>query len=892
MTDGTLGSAQVEGPDDYDNEVGRWLAEIKAYKAKFRPWEEEAKEAEQRFMNSDKKDASTPGARPADNRFSILWSSVRTLQPSIYSRTPQPDITRAFKDKDVVARSAATVLERSARNQIALGDFDEAMRETRDDYLLTARGVTWVRYVPVYGEERTEKVFLQENARKDRRFARTFRREDAAEDDEPIAFKDVMFDEPEEGMEEGRPFINDTYRPVVDEYIEFENISWARFGHRPAPKWRKVEAVWKEELMTRAQLVKRFGKKKGNAIQLTKSLDGVEDEDIANHGDTFKRAQVYEIWDKANKVALWISPGYREGVLDKIDDPLKLKDFFPCPKPVYGTKLSSSLVPTTDYHEFKTQALEIDRLTARISVLTKALKVAGAYNGQFKELERILSSQDNILIPVDGWSMFSEGGGIGGAISFVPLKEVAETLQLLIQIRDQAKRDLFEISGLSDVIRGQSTGPRATATEQRIKGQFAGMRIDDQREQFAKHAKGAVEIGTEIIAEHFSPETLKRMSNWDDSEEAREAQRVHDNWVKEMEAWRNKQGQLLAAAKGGQQPEPPAPPPQEPRTSDQLFEAVVQLLRDQKLRGFEISVSTDDLVIQDQQEDKAQRTEFVTAATNFLKEAVPAAERYPDLRPVLGEMMLFGIRGFRAGRPLEAAFENATEAMNEAAKDQKPDPAQQALQMEAQLKQAEMQARNQEIKIKQADSQSRNQLEQAKLQMEQQWRQQQTQMQLQMEAAKLDLEREKLDLERLRLQFDQPPDTSAHDSIRLEADLEKQERELQMKERELGLKFAQHNKQLVEEEETEGVEPTVVPQATERIEKGLATTMELMMQQMAKMQQSMLENQQRMMRELSQMNAMNMAQATEALSAEREVVRDPNTGRVSGIRVKGSGQVQ
>ena len=37
----------------------------------------------------------------------------------------------------------------------------------------------------------------------------------------------------------------------------------------------------------------------------------------------------------------------------------------------------------------------------------------------------------------------------------------------------------------------------------------------------------------------------------------------------------------------------------------------------------------------------------------------------PDLTPLMGEMMLFAVRGYRAGRTLESAFEEAVQDIKE-----------------------------------------------------------------------------------------------------------------------------------------------------------------------------------------------------------------------------------
>lgn len=544
---------------------GRWLAEINAYERTFKDWMACAERANKRYRNTSGGVADNNDFLVSPAKFNIFWSNVQTLQPALYSRTPQADITRVHKDKNPAARASAIILERATRQELKHGGFDDAMRAARDDYLIAARGQVWVRYVPTYGEETRDRIFLQ-SAEGD--FGQTgYTMPDgspAADDIEPL------FDDDNQAyIEDGEP-----YKPVAEECVKVDHVQWKDFGHTPAPQWKKVTAVWKAEMMTRSQLVERFGEKKGRAVALDHKTHNVSEEAMQAWGDVFGRAKVYEIWDKETRKVIWIADGHKDEALDEADDPLKLQDFFPCPKPLYGTTTTDSLVPVPDYDEYRAQAEEIDLLTERIRILTKALKVAGAYAGdETSRLQQIFTAPDNILVPVDNWAMFAEKGGVSGLISWLPIAEVASAIDALSRIRDQSKRDLFEVTGISDIVRGQGQASE-TATAQSIKGQFAGMRLEDRQANMGRFARDTVQIVAEIIAEHFSPETLWDISGWEYTAEAR----ALDKAIAE------KQKQIMAAATGqpngqtvmpmGNQAPPdqtmgamtqPSPPPQIPQ---------------------------------------------------------------------------------------------------------------------------------------------------------------------------------------------------------------------------------------------------------------------------------------------------------------------------------------
>src|SRR3990167_6604225 len=304
-------TGSVERKEDFDTSVGYWLEEIKSYDKTFKPWQDRADIAVRRYRADLE---TSPTGFSQVNRFNIFWSNVQTLQPALYSRLPKPDITRAHKDKNPVARAAAFILERSTRDQIDKGGFDSMMRAVRDDYLLTARGQGWKRYVPTYGEETRDRTFLQADTAEDgtTRYMQ--------EDGSPYEAAPQFTKEGQAYFESGEP-----YRPVVAECVKQDHIAWKDFGHTPAPKWEKVRAVWKREMLARDQLIKRFGEKKGKAVSLTKAVPNVSADAAETYGDAFKRGEVYEIWDRTSGKVIWISPGYTEGVLDEKDDPLKLE---------------------------------------------------------------------------------------------------------------------------------------------------------------------------------------------------------------------------------------------------------------------------------------------------------------------------------------------------------------------------------------------------------------------------------------------------------------------------------------------------------------------------------------------------------------------------------------
>lgn len=434
--------------------------------------------------------------------------------------------------------------------------------------------------------------------------------------------------------------------------------------------------------MTRKQLVSRFGEEIGNEVKLDhapKSLRDDQDVKLGPEHEAFLKATVYEVWDKEGREVLWIAKGYTERPLDRRPDPLNLQSFFPCPRPLYSSKTNDKLVPMADAKQYEAQAKEIDEITERIGLLTEAVVVRGVYDSSVEELRQLLTRKaQNKLIPVDNWQAFAESGGFKGAIDFFPLDEVVNALQVLYQARDRVKADSYEISGISDLVRG-ATDPRETATAQERKAQYANLRLKKKQQNVQRFVRDVVAIMGEIIAEQFSPETLYKMTGTD----------------------------FL------------------PDEMKSRFEEAVELLRDDAMRTYRIDIETDSTIAVDENLEKEQRVEFLSAVGSFIQQAQMLAGAVPELTPTLGEMMLFGVRAFKSGRQLEGSLQAAIDRINDRVQQQlenpqqpPPDPAALKLELEQQLAQAKLQLDQQKQQIEMQAEQANAQIKTAQLELE------------------------------------------------------------------------------------------------------------------------------------------------------------------------------
>jgi hypothetical protein len=516
-----------------------------------------------------------------------------------------------------------------------------------------------------------------------------------------------MADEAEGAPDDGYQVTEDTDEAETPEAVERENperieyeccpvdyVHWKDFGHTIARTWEEVTAVWRKVYMTRPALVERFGEDLGYKIPLDTKPDDLKNSYKSSDG--VYEAVIYEIWDKETGKVLWISKSLGK-ILDERDDPLGLENFWPCPKPLYSTITTDSLEPIPDFVIYQDQARELDALCDRIDGLINALKVRGVYDASSSELQRLFSEgENNTLIPVHNWMAFAEKQGMKGAIDLVDITPFAQALQQCYAAMEQVKGQIYELMGIADIQRGQ-TDPNETLGAQIIKSNNAAGRLKTMQHAVVDFATQLLSIKAQIICNHFTDDTLVKISG---------AMQLSDN-------------------------------------DKQLIPQAIALLRDEASKNFRIEVTSDSMIYQDEQQEKADRTAFLAAVGQFTQMAMPAAQQAPELVPMLMEMLKFGVTAFKAGKQLEGIIDETADKFREQAKQAegqpKPPPVElqklqmqqqadmQKLQMQSQLEQQKMAAQMELEKAKQEYQAQENQL---KFQLEEQRNQMDMEMQM------------------------------------------------------------------------------------------------------------------------------------------------------------------
>ena len=678
--------------DKTESDYTKWYNKIAAYEKTFKKWEGRAEKIVKRYRD-DQRYQTTP-----NSRFNILWSNVQVITPAIFARLPRPDVSRRFRDNDPIGRVASMMLERGLEYELEHNtDYKSALTNAVNDRLLGGRGTSWIRYEPHI----VSKALGQP--------------EDGLEVTDDVEAGQVY--DPS-GDTQGAPMMQPANAMQAEEQYEetieseeapIDYVHWKDFGHSISRTWEEVTCVWRRVYMNRDALIERFGKEVGYAIPLDTKPEDMSKSYKPTTGEY--QACIYEIWDKEQKKVLWLSKSLGK-VIDTKDDPLKLKGFFPCPKPLYSTLTTESLEPIPDYTMYQDQARDLDTLSDRIDGLINALKVRGLYDTAIPELQRLFSEGDNnTMIPVQNWQAFAEKNGLSGAIDLVDLRPFAEALSMCYQAMDQIKGQIYEIIGIADIQRGQ-TDPNETLGAQIIKSNNASGRLKTMQHAVVDFATDLLQKKAQIICEFYTDETIYKIS-------------------------------------GASQLSP----------QDQaLVPQALQLLRSEAMNNFRIEVTSDSMIFQDEQQEKQDRVEFLTAVSQFIQTATPIASSAPELTPMLMEMLKFGVTAFKAGKQLEGIIDDTADKFREQAKAKEgqpppPTPEMQKVQAEMQAEQAKMQAQQQyemakfqaEVQAKQQEAAIAAQLEQQKIaaqieleKSKQEYQAQENQLQNQLETAKME----------------------------------------------------------------------------------------------------------------------------------------------------------
>lgn len=659
--DDTIAPIQDVTNKDEMSPFKRWQTELDYSHKELKKFHNRGRRVVRRYL--DDRDAVNAN----DKWFNLFHANTKILRAALYAQLPQPTVKRKYLDyTDQVARVAANILQRvitpDADDPRDL--FDATMRGVVFDRLVAGLGTAWLR-IETETEER--ELSLESTVDTGETAGEVFPNmgfETGPAPDQQAGQQAQQ--QPQPGQPTVLKYTAITAQHVVIDYVYWEDLAWS-----PCRTWEERRWVARRVYMQRDELVKRFGEKIGKAIPLNsrpKMLRSEMGPQITPEHQVVAMAEVWEIWDRTTRKIIWFCRDYPQ-LLDEKEDFLQLIGFEPCPKPLLANVSTSNTVPRPDYYMTQDQYMELDTVNDRISRLIQACKVAGVYDSSASGIQRLLQEgTDNILIPVDNWALFAEKGGVKGQIDWLPLDQVLVALKGLYDSRESIKQQVYELTGISDIVRG-ATKASETLGAQQLKAQFASVRIKDLQDEVAQFAASILRIKAELMVKHFDPDILMRMSNAE-----------HFDQV-----------------------------------DQQLVPAAISLLKSEEGFEWRIEVTSDQLAQADYAAQKQDRVELLTSVGQYMSQIQGAVQAAPQLVPLFVQMLKWAVAGFKGAREIEGFIDQQLdsmlkmmqEAQNQPPQPPKPSPAEMQAQADAELKQKEFQlnaaARQQEMQFKQQE---------------------------------------------------------------------------------------------------------------------------------------------------------------------------------------------
>lgn len=637
-------------------------------------WTEELQLAEN-FLNDWRKDGNTTVDAYLDEgksddlkrryRLNLFHANIQTLMAIMFARMPKVEADRRFADpSDDDARVASEMLTRILQNDMNDPEdkLMQVLRQALQDRLLPGLGAARVRY------NMTEK------------------------------------DAPVEGVE------YDDANPVPKvkdkEHCDMVYVHWRDILYSPCRT--AGELRWKayRSYLTKAEMLARFGKEIAEHVPYASrgpSLDPEQGKasEFTTH-EKASQAEVWEIWDLTTKCVYWYVKGF-DRFLDKQEDPMQLEGFFPDAPMMIANVTTKKYLPKPDYFLAKDLYDEIHELEGRLGLLTRACKAVGVYPSSAEEIKRLLTEGvENRMIPVENWAVFADKGGLKGQIDYFPVEQIANTITILTVRQQNLIQQLYQVTGMSDIIRGQAATAGVTATEQKIKAQFASTRMQFLQEEFANFASELLNKKVQLIRRYYEPEYILELSNVMNTPDAPLAQNA------------------IALIKG----------------PSGAFNCRVK-------------IQADSMAQVDYEALKMERGEFLAAVAGFLGQSTPLLQAMPSAGPFLLELLKFSLAGYKASNTMEGVVDQAIAALV-AAEQQKasqpppPSPEEKAEQIKVQG----------QMQVEQVKAQATAQADAQRAQVEMQIKQQE--MQLEMEKMRMEMEqdREKHKLEMMKLMME------------------------------------------------------------------------------------------------------------------------------------------
>lgn len=670
-------------------------------------------------------------------RFPLWWSCLKIRQPLTLARLPIP-ILKDTQGDDPFGRTACVIGERFVRSILKTFEPFPEFASANDDFLVTNFG--WGR--PFYRMvecEKPEKIRLQmiqpqppapdpsqdPNAQP--------QGPESAPPQEQAPPPPPMFLTPDGQMVDPSKVQDDDLGPYLltgaDVTVEEEEVYWEAGLYADLlvdpdiRKWNKVSKLAFRYQSSYREFREKFGQagldtlsiaeidehKKGKPIIWFEYWDKFLREVYYcadNAGDFIQPLAMIEAsTDELKKVKPNSKDKTEEPVLDN-SDLYGLSGFFPCTEPLSMNQSTKQFWPTPEYFQVQDMIDYVHECVGRMVQLSKAVRVRFFFDSSVTELKTLIGENwamgegTGIGIPDLETTLMNAKGNLSNLVAYFPVEELLKGLETQYGNFQRGLDMFYQITGLSDLIRGQ-TNPDSDKTfgERQMEGKYALNRIEPFQNKVQEWIKDQYQLMMEMGFKMFRSDTV-------------------DEYVT-------------------------------PQTLDeedkQRYIPSLELLKDNKRRRFRMDFETDSTIAINEEWKKSKAIETANVISKMIESTANVVKETPEIGAVELKLMQHVVGDLVDGKlfidEIQEAIQEAIDKAKEP-KDPEPDAAMERVKLDGQIQGTKL---ANDDKFRMIQLQTSTQLEYAKLQQKSQQDQitnqlKQIQMQIDQGASQEDLQ--------------------------------------------------------------------------------------------------------------------------------------------------------
>jgi hypothetical protein len=531
-------------------------------------------------------------------KFPLWWSCWKIRQPITFARLPLPVIKDTQGD-DPLGRTACVIGERFIRSILKTFDAFPEFSSSNDDFLVTDFG--WGRWCyrssEVLEEEKIRLVVQEQQPPPPELGPDGQPLPDQAPPEPlpPLFFTPEGDEVPMEQVQEDDlgPFIKSGELVTVDnEEVYFESGLYRDLIVDPdVTRWNKVTRIAFEQPYSFREFKKKFG---------AEALDKLSQTDMPDYKSGKRPIVVYEYHDAMLKQVRWFtedSEDFFEPVGMSVEESEKYSDiyglsrFFPCTEPLIINQSTRAFWPTPEYFQVQDIIDDISSIVTRMLQLTRAIRVRFLFDSSVKVLSSLIGENwaqgegTGMGIPNLQESLMNNRGSLATLVAYFPTDELMKGLQGMYVAYEQRLNMFYNITGFSDLIRGQTSDSDKTYGERQLEGKFALNRMEPRQRKVQEWVKENYQLGLEMGLKMFSDQTI-------------------DEYIT-------------------------------PQTLDpedkQRYTSALELLKNNRRNRFRMEFETDSTISINQEWKKAQAIETANAITKMLQNVASTASEMPEL---------------------------------------------------------------------------------------------------------------------------------------------------------------------------------------------------------------------------------------------------------------------